>query len=422
MNSAQMWMIILGVLVVVLFLIPMIATRFLRDVEKGEIRIVSWLQGSKVIYRGPCKSKEIPLLTVGATIPSMAINVDLDITDQTCDRDEEDKPKPIKVQVLASAIVSVGESDAMILTAANRFFSKNLNEQMNTLSDLLSSSGRRAINLLTHDQLFSARSAHRDGDAELGTKAEEDDPLSLIIRKACSRELEDLGLVFNSLNIKAVQSEVAEAMRRQSAAIAKAEADIVAAQQQRRSREAQLEAEREISNKQRELAQVQAENAAKIANAEALRQDAEAGRRASELKATNIAEATAQAEQVKIAALAAAEAEAIRITRVAEAQAEGIRRVNQALHDGGEAYLRFRQIELLPDIAPGVGEALAKARMVTIAGGSTGAPEATLNQIGQLLQVALAAQIIPTLGSSGGGHDGDAPARPAAPAVAVPTR
>ncbi len=418
MNTAQMWMIIIGVLVVVLFLIPMIATRFLRDVEKGEIRIVSWLQGSKVIYRGPCKSKEIPLLTVGATIPSTAINVDLDITDQTSDRDDDDKPKPIKVQVLASAIVSVGESDAMILTGANRFFSKDRAEQMNTLTDLLSSSGRRAINLLTHDQLFSARSAHKGEDAELGTKAEEDDPLSLIIRKACSRELEDLGLVFNSLNIKAVQSEVAEAMRRQSAAIAKAEADIVAAQQQRRAKEAQLEAEREISNKQRELSQVQAENAAKIANAEALRQDAEAGRRASELKATNIAQATADAEQVKIAALAAAEAEAIRITRVAEAQAEGIRRVNQALRDGGEAYLRFRQIELLPDIAPGVGEALAKARMVTIAGGSQGAPEATLNQIGQLLQVALAAQIIPTLGTP---HDGDgAPAKSGTPVAAVP--
>ncbi len=405
MDNMPMWLVIVIVLVVVLLLVPMIATRFLRDVEKGEIRIVSWLQGSKVIYRGPCKSKEIPLLTVGATIPSMAINVDLDITDQTSDRDDDDKPKPIKVQVLASAIVSVGESDQMILTAANRFFAKEQSEQMNTLTDLLSSSGRRAINLLTHDQLFSARSSRRD-ETDLDATAEEDDPLSLIIRKACSRELEDLGLVFNSLNIKAVQSEVAEAMRRQSAAIAKAEADIVAAQQQRRAKDAQLEAEREISNKQRELSQVMAENAAKVATAEALRQDAEAGRRASELKATSIAQATADAEQVKIAALAEAEAEAIHITKVAEAQAEGIRRVNEALHEGGEAYLRFRQIELLPQIAPGVGQALANAHMVTLAGGGVGAPEATLSQIAQVLQVALAAQIIPTLGGPGHAPDG----------------
>lgn len=418
MQDVPMWMIIAMALVVVLLIIPMIATRFLRDVEKGEIRIVSWLQGSKVIYRGPCKSKEIPLLTVGATIPSMAINVDLDITDQTSDRDEDDKPKPIKVQVLASAIVSVGESDAMIMTAANRFFSKDPGEQMNTLTDLLSSSGRRAINLLTHDQLFSARSSRRD-DNDLNATAEEDDPLSLIIRKACSRELEDLGLVFNSLNIKAVQSEVAEALRRQSAAIAKAEADIVAAQQQRRAKDAQLEAEREISNKQRELSQVMAENAAKVANAEALRQDAEAGRRAAELKATNIAQATADAEQVKIAAIASAEAEAIRITKIAEAQAEGIRRVNQAIHEGGEAYLRFRQIELLPQIAPGVGQALANAHMVTLAGSGMGAPEATLSQIAQVLQVALAAQIIPTLG--GTPHDGNPEGKPVAQ-VTAPAR
>ena len=55
---------------------------------------------------------------------------------------------------------------------------------------------------------------------------DEDDPLAVIIRKACSRELTDLGLVFNSLNIKVVQSEVAEARRRQSAVEAQANAEI----------------------------------------------------------------------------------------------------------------------------------------------------------------------------------------------------
>src|SRR6185503_13633240 len=73
--------------------------------------------------------------------------------------DSEGTPRPIKVRVLASAIVSVGDTDAMIKTAANRFFSKSDADQLNTLTDLLSSSGRRAMNLLTHDQLFSAKSA-----------------------------------------------------------------------------------------------------------------------------------------------------------------------------------------------------------------------------------------------------------------------
>ncbi len=63
--------------------------------------------------------------------------------------------------MLASAIVSVGDTDALIKTAANRFFAKPEPDQISTLTDLLSSSGRRAINLLTHDQLFSAKTAPR---------------------------------------------------------------------------------------------------------------------------------------------------------------------------------------------------------------------------------------------------------------------
>src|SRR5262249_12559996 len=119
----------------------------------------SWITGGTVIYRGPGKSKEIPLLTTGTTISSKVINVDLDITDQTADVDEKGMPQPIKIRVLASAIVSVGDSDVMVRTAANRFFAKPESDQMTTLTDLLSSSGRRAINLLTHAQLFSAKTA-----------------------------------------------------------------------------------------------------------------------------------------------------------------------------------------------------------------------------------------------------------------------
>src|ERR1043165_32872 len=148
---------IIGAVVLgVLGLLPFIVSTFLRDVEAGTIRLVSWLQGSTAIYRGPGKSKEIPLLTTGTTISSKVINVDLDITDQTADVDDNGVPRPIKIRVLASAIVSVGDTDIMIKTAANRFFSKSDADQVNTLTDLLSSSARRAINLLTHAHPFSA--------------------------------------------------------------------------------------------------------------------------------------------------------------------------------------------------------------------------------------------------------------------------
>jgi flotillin len=405
-------LVLIGVVVVgVLGFLPLIVSLFLRNVEAGTIRLVSWLQGSTVIYRGPGKSKELPLLTTGTTISSKVLNVDLDITDQTADVDEQGFPRPIKVRVLASAIVSVGDSDAMIKTAANRFFAKPEADQISTLTDLLSSSGRRAINLLTHDQLFSAKATPRlprhplpalasDSSPGLPTSAgfsteDDDDPLAIIIRKACSRELTDLGLGFNSLNIKVVQSEVAEARRRQSAAEAQANADIVAAQQSRRSKEAQLEAERVISDRQRELEQTRASNAALVAQAEAKRQESMAVQRQAELDATLIAQAHADAEKVKIEAQARAEAEAMRIRTVSEATAEGIRQVTTAVREGGESYLRYRQVEMLPDIAPVLADALAKARMVTITGGNGGgAAEHAMGNITSVIQTVLAAQLV----------------------------
>ena len=408
----------IAILAAVFLVIPVIVASFLRNVDAGTIRLVSWLNGGNVIYRGPGKSKEIPLLTIGTTISSKVINVDLDITDQTADLDENGTPQPIKVRVLASAIVSVGDTDQMIKTAANRFFAKPEADQVNTLTDLLSSSARRAINLLTHDQLFSARSSRAlppgasasltvaaiaarplsmttSERQQLDSTEDDDDPLAVIIRKACSRELTDLGLIFNSLNIKLVQSEVADARRRMSASEAQATADIVQAQQARRAKEATIEAERIISDRQRELEQTKASNAALIAQAEAKRQEAMGMQRIAELDATQIAQARADAERVTITAQAAADAEAIRIRVVASAQAESIEKVNKAIAAGGESYFRYRQIEMLPIIAPQIAAALAEARLITVSGGENGgAANGTTNQITSVIQTVLAAQLV----------------------------
>ncbi|MGI8402079.1 MAG: hypothetical protein ACR2NS_10845 [Gemmatimonadaceae bacterium] len=432
----QTLIIVAAVIVGVLGVIPLIVSSFLRNVDAGTIRMVSWLQGSTIIYRGPGKSKEVPLLTTGTTLSSKAINVDLDITDQTADLDRNGTPQPIKVRILASAIVSVGDSDTLIKTAANRFFSKDTADQENILIDLLSSSARRAINLLTHDQLFSAKTAPSvyetalqrpeltagsskstsltaasnqstaltHGQEPLGME-DDDDPLAVIIRKACSRELTDLGLTFNSLNIKVVQSEVAESRRRQSAAEAQANADIVTAQQARRAKEAQLEAERVISDKQRELEQTKASNAALIAEAEAKKQTALGTQRVAELEATQIAQARADAERMRIDAEARAKAEAIRITTVAQANAESIQKVNEAIKAGGEAYFRYRQIEMIPEIAPMIAEALSRARLVTISGDSAdgGAAQSATSNITSVIQTVLAAQLVSGSGMLQGG-------------------
>jgi flotillin len=484
------------ILVFLLFIVPATVAMFLRDVPAGSIRIVTWWGGKTHIYRGPGKSYEIPLLTNGTTLSSKAINVDLDITDQTADIDDRGVPQPIKVRVLASAIVSVGDTDQLIKTAANRFFAKPEDEQMNTITDLLSSSGRRAVNLLTHDQLFSAKTAPRPGaapalaipaaqenvpdlvdrEAAAQVAEDDDDPLAIIIRKACSRELTDLGLIFNSLNIKVVQSEVAEARRRMSAAEAAANADIVSAQQARRSqeaklaaersisdsqreleqtrasnagliaeaeirkqqaqqiaetkrreavaeanagadiisaqqalraKEAQLEADRTISDRQRELEQTMLANAVLIAEAEARKQDALAGQRESELRATQLAQATADAERLQIEARAEAEATALRITTVAEANAQSIRKVNAAIQEGGESYLRYREMEMLPQIVPQIASALAQAKLVTICSGheAEGAAGAATDNITNVIRTVLAAQLVSRHDLTG--NDGD---------------
>jgi flotillin len=116
--------------------------------------------------------------------------------------------------------------------------------------------------------------------------------------------------------------------------------------------------------------------------------------REAELDATQIAQAKADAERVRIEAAAGAEAEAIRIRRIADAQAEAIQKVNDAIKAGGEAYFRYRQIEMLPQIAPAIADALGQARMVTISNDGGGAAGDTTNQITQVIQTVLAAQLV----------------------------
>jgi len=294
----------------------------------------------------------------------------------------------------------------MIRTAANRFFAKPGDEQTSTLTDLLTSTGRRAINLLHHDELFNGRASFASD--QTGTvsevparpistlaSAEEDDRLAIIIKGACSRELQDLGLVFNSLNIKSVQSDVAEARRRQSAVEAKANADIVQADQERRAKEAQIGAEQAVNDKQRELDQRRAENATLIATAEAKKQLALAELRTAELKATQIAQASADAERVMIQAQAAAGAEAVRLRTTASAQADAIRDVTKAMEEGGENYLTLRQLEMLPQIAPAIANALASAKLINISSDpNRAAGPGAADQISQVIQTVLAAQLV----------------------------
>ena len=396
-----------AVLVGVVVLVPLMVNAFLRDVDAGEIRLVSWLNGKLRIYRGPCKAVMVPLLTVSRAIPASAINVDIDITDQTADVDPGGTPAPVKVTVKASAIVSVGEDNAMVNTCANKFFSKSQEEQLSTLTDVLSSAGRRAINLLKHDQLFNARTdkappprvtealAARGTDA-LAVDREQDDELAVIIKEACSRELLDLGLSFNSLNIKAVLSEVADARRRESAARAKASADVVQAQEEQRAKIAQLEAAQKINDQERALKMQIASNGASIAKAEAERQGMVREQRQAELNANQITQAQADADQKVIALEAEGRAQAARIRAIAQAEAEAITMKAKALSEAGGIYLDLKRLELAPDLTREVAGALSSGQYVNFGGGSGGnsAVSNGTDDVLRVVQTLMAAKVI----------------------------
>ncbi|MCW3053140.1 MAG: hypothetical protein JWN14_2310 [Chthonomonadales bacterium] len=413
--------VLIGVVVGVLVLTSVVVTTFLRSVDAGQI-LLAGRGGSLKIFRGPCKALIIPVITQARQIPAQAINVDIEITDQTADVDANGRPAPVKVTVKASAIVSVGENDAMVNTAANKFFSKPSADQLSTLTDVLSSAGRRAINLLRHEQLFNARSAASIAASSnaltvppLGGGAlvqADDDELAVIIKDACSRELLDLGLTFNSLNIKAVLSEVAEARRRESAARAKASADVVQAQEEQRARIAQLEAAQKINDQEKALNMQIASNGASIARAEAEKQAAVRGQREAELAASQITQARADAEQNVIQQEAEGRAQAARIRAIAEAEADAIRMKAQSLMESGQAYLDLRKLELAPALTREVAGALANGQFVNF--GSTGegghsAAASGTDDVMRVVQTLMAAQVVGNANGGGANTNGKPP-------------
>jgi flotillin len=262
--------------------------------------------------------------------------------------------------------------------------------------------------LLKHDQLFNARSATAApvaaiaaaGSTELALPTRsEDDELAVIIKDACSRELMDLGLSFNSLNIKAVLSEVADARRRESAARAKADADVVQAQEEQRARIAQLEAAQKINDQEKALNMQIASNGASIARAEAEKQAAVRQQREAELGANQITQARADAEQNVIQQEAEGRAQAARIRSVAQAESEAIRMKALALAEAGGAYLDLRKLEMAPELTAQVASALANSQFVNFGttgggGGDRGAVSTASDDVLRVVQTLMAAQVI----------------------------
>ncbi len=238
--DTSLWIAVATVAAVVL-LTPAIVSSFLRDVAAGEIRLVSWLNGKLKIYRGPCKAMVVPVLTVSRRHPRPG--------HQRRHRDHrpDGGPRPRRRaragqghrQGLGHRQRRRGRRDGehrgqqVLLEAARRAA-----QHPHRRALVCRAPRDQPARATTSSSTRARRRAHDPATLDSG----EDDELAVIIKEACSRELLDLGLSFNSLNIKAVLSEVADARRREAAARAKASADVVQAQEEQRARIAQLEA------------------------------------------------------------------------------------------------------------------------------------------------------------------------------------
>lgn len=192
-------------------------------------------------------------------------------------------------------------------------------------------------------------------------------------------------------------SEVADARRRESAARAKASADVVQAQEEQRARIAQLEAAQKINDQERALNMQIAANGAAIANSEAEKQAMVRRQREAELAASQITQARADAEQNVIQQEAEGRAQAARIRAIAEAEAEAIRLKAQALLEAGQPYMDLRRLELAPELTREVAAALANGQFVnfgTTGGDGHSAAASGSDDVMRVVQTLLAAQVI----------------------------
>ena len=74
----------------------------------------------------------------------------------------------------------------------------------------------------------------------------------------------------------------------------------------------------------------------------------------------------------------------------------------------GESYFRDKQIELLPQLAPAIADALSQAKLVTISSGDEKGAAETTTSIAGVIQTVLAAQLV----SRSGVLDGATPVFP----------
>ncbi|PJJ73042.1 flotillin [Diaminobutyricimonas aerilata] len=332
----------------------------------------------------------------------------------------------ITIQVDAVAVVKIGDSDAAIRAAAQRFLEQDKQIDQFT-QEVLSGSLRASIGGSTVKQIIEDRAAL--GDAVL---------------MGARESLANQGLDVDSFQIKEISDQLdyisdlgrpEQALVRQAAEIAEAEADKKAQQARIAADEAIADANRMLSLKnaaiqlETDKAKAEAEAAKPLADARAqqgiiaereLTAQRQAQLREAELQSEirvvadaeayrirQIAEAQAQAavltanadrdrriaESQALRAEGDAEAEAILAKGKAEAEATRLRA--EALSEESEALIRLRLVESLPEIARRLAEPMSNIDQLTVVS-TDGASQLGKNVVSGVTQ--LDAMLSSTLG------------------------
>jgi flotillin len=266
----------------------------------------------------------------------------------------------IRMSVEAAAVFKVGDDDQSIADAARRFGDQQ-DYMQSLVGQVMAGHLRSIVGALTVEEIISGR-----------------DRLARQVKDSCARELQQLGLVLDSLQIKGISDDAGYiealaqphvAVARRDARIAAAQAEQAAAEQEQLSQARQADVARQVEVQkacyQAEIdrAQAQAAQAGPLAQAQASHQviAAETGR--AELQAV------LTARQLASTVHAHADAEAYKIRTLAQADRDAMSWRAQGLGRGNQALLAANQIvDQLPALVAAAAQGLADSNLVVLNG------------------------------------------------------
>ena len=361
----------------------------------------------KVIKGGGCFV--IPVIQQAQVQSLDTFNIDVDVKDvMTVDS--------VPVNASANAVLRVGSDPKMIAVASEKMLGLSKENRDAQMVNVVKGAVREALTQMTPKQANDRRSFQ---EAVVAACKPTFDNLGLEITSLKITSIDDDNGYYESLSAKDIADKQAEAAKAQ--AEADRESRQAQAQADQEAKISELEAANAIAAKQKEVdiakaqydAQVAkekavADKASDIARAEqdAIIQEKKFAVATNELKATKIAQQTAEkeAQQIKAdgdfyAMQQKANAEAYATTQAGNAESEKIAKIGSAKADAQEALavalskqgagasLASKIIDLLPQIAQAYAEQLGHVDKLTVLNGAQGLNQMSASTINSAIEM-----------------------------------